>query len=74
MFLEIMKREGLFLHVFKRRRMCVCEGEWEKHGRYFFLFGFLREKRVVEAERGCGGHMFCDFFVCFWWFIRDRVF
>jgi len=54
--------------------MCVCAGEWEKHGRYFFFFGFFREKRVVEGERGCGGHMFCDFFVCFWWFIGDRVF
>jgi hypothetical protein len=27
MFLEMMKREGLFLHVFKRRRMCVCARE-----------------------------------------------
>jgi hypothetical protein len=33
--------------MFSKEGECVCAGEWEKHGRYFFLFGFLREKGVA---------------------------
>ena len=61
--------------MFSKEGECVCvQVSGKNMGDIFFFFGFFREKRVVEGERGCGGHMFCDFFVCFWWFIGDRVF
>jgi hypothetical protein len=65
MFLEIMKREGLFLHVFKRRRMCVCAGEWEKHGRYFFFLAFLGRKGLSREKGVVGVTCFVTFLFVF---------
>jgi len=61
------ERRAFFTCFQEKENVCVCAGEWEKHGRYFFFFAFW-------GRKGCEGHMFCDFFVCFWWFIGDRVF